>query len=264
VLGAAFCTGCGVEFLETDPSATLPAPVVAAFERSCASAGCHSGTSAAQGLRLDRSGIAAALNQQSTQSSLRLIELGAPERSYLALKLLAPNLPAGSTIMGAPMPPTNSATARNDRETILAWIAQKDAGDTSTGETATAVDCLPTPQLSPGDSVQVQRDIAPIFELHCAGIGCHGGGGTQSPMLDGAALPASIVGVNVVSGADGVYVAPSSLDGSYLWRKLTGTHLAVRGGSGVAMPVADPLCADELATIEMWIAGGALSSAVRN
>jgi hypothetical protein len=51
-------------------------------------------------------------------------------------------------------------------------------------------------------------------------------------------------------------VEPGSLNQSYLWHKVNGTHLEV-GGSGLTMPSTIPLDATQLAAIERWIAAGA-------
>ena len=51
-------------------------------------------------------------------------------------------------------------------------------------------------------------------------------------------------------------VEPFALNESYLWHKVSGTHLEV-GGTGEIMPSTLPLDAEQLAVIERWIAGGA-------
>jgi uncharacterized membrane protein len=51
-------------------------------------------------------------------------------------------------------------------------------------------------------------------------------------------------------------VAPADVDQSYLYRKLTDTHLEV-GGSGDAMPFDAKLNTEQLATIRAWIEQGA-------
>lgn len=51
-----------------------------------------------------------------------------------------------------------------------------------------------------------------------------------------------------------VYVKPGSLEDSYLFRKLEGTHLEA-GGSGQRMPLGGSLSESDLAIIETWITG---------
>jgi hypothetical protein len=52
-------------------------------------------------------------------------------------------------------------------------------------------------------------------------------------------------------------VRPGDPDGSYLWRKLTGDHLAV-GGLGEPMPLGVPLASSDLLAIRRWIEAGAV------
>lgn len=54
-------------------------------------------------------------------------------------------------------------------------------------------------------------------------------------------------------------VAPGSLEDSYLWHKLKGTHLEV-GGDGEKMPLIGEIDSAELELIETWILGGAPST----
>jgi hypothetical protein len=51
-------------------------------------------------------------------------------------------------------------------------------------------------------------------------------------------------------------VSPGALNESYLWHKLSGTHLEV-GGLGDRMPSNFPLDPNQLKVFEQWIASGA-------
>jgi hypothetical protein len=51
-------------------------------------------------------------------------------------------------------------------------------------------------------------------------------------------------------------VKPGALNESYLWHKVSGTHLEV-GGEGLIMPFTVPLVPAELSVFERWIAAGA-------
>ena len=51
-------------------------------------------------------------------------------------------------------------------------------------------------------------------------------------------------------------VQPGSLNDSYLWHKISGTHLEV-GGSGSIMPSTIPLNESEREMFGRWIAAGA-------
>jgi hypothetical protein len=95
--------------------------------------------------------------------------------------------------------------------------------------------------------VTFNAHIRPIFYNHC---GCHHWI-TQYDQL-----------YEAPSGSDLLQVAPFDLDGSFLWRKLVGTHLEAPGGYGCFMPydcsgAPTPLAAWALGAIEAWILAGA-------
>lgn len=55
-------------------------------------------------------------------------------------------------------------------------------------------------------------------------------------------------------------VTPGAPVESYLWHKVAGTHLTVGGAGGrMPKPTDPPLTALELATVEAWLLGGALT-----
>lgn len=107
-------------------------------------------------------------------------------------------------------------------------------------------------------AVDYAGEIQPIWDAACT---CHlqGPSGTMTATtltLNADVSYAELVGTPATQ-ADLARVAPSDLQGSYLWHKLQGTHREV-GGSGTAMPQIGTLSDEELASIEAWIAGGAL------
>ena len=86
----------------------------------CASTACHA--AGATPPRLDAAGAYAALvSVPSGQSSLMLVEPGAPERSYLVYKLRGDAGSAGGSV--ATIMPTDGALAPSDLAAIEAWIA---------------------------------------------------------------------------------------------------------------------------------------------
>ncbi|MCX4242144.1 hypothetical protein [Paraliomyxa miuraensis] len=134
VVGVSACTQ--VEKIDDGGSgAQIPDEVQRAFDDSCATAGCHSGGSPAQGLDLSAGASAAIIGGQATQASMPLVELGNVEGSYLAIKILEEMPPAGTR-----MPPTRPPGP--DEAIIVGWIAGVslpgggDAG--SDGSTTTA------------------------------------------------------------------------------------------------------------------------------
>lgn len=83
-------------------------------------------------------------------------------------------------------------------------------------------------------------------------LGCHIGAAQGGLALeDGHSALVGVqssIGVNLVTAGD--------LDESYLWHKLSHTHLDV-GGTGEQMPQSGAITAGELDTIEAWIVSGA-------
>jgi mono/diheme cytochrome c family protein len=104
--------------------------------------------------------------------------------------------------------------------------------------------------------VSFSGQIAPLFKQRCAV--CHITG--QEPGLL-SLVPArayeNIVGQASVQ-SDLTRVEPADPAQSYLYLKLTGTHLEA-GGEGLRMPfAAPPLTAAQLDLMRRWIAEGAL------
>jgi hypothetical protein len=90
--------------------------------------------------------------------------------------------------------------------------------------------------------------VRPILHNHCD---CHHWITTYTEVYE---KPSSAAGM--------FYVTPKSLAQSYLWHKLTNTHLTVPGGNGCAMPydcsaTPPPLAAWALDAVRQWIESGA-------
>jgi len=95
-------------------------------------------------------------------------------------------------------------------------------------------------------------DVEPILEANC---NCHFDGAPAELSFTDAY--ANLVNVASTEAAGLDRVEPGVLDDSYLWHKLSGTHIAA-GGSGDPMPApTGGLAAGSLAVIEAWISGGA-------
>lgn len=130
-------------------------------------------------------------------------------------------------------------------------------GDTGTETTASSAE----ESTGSGTSLSHAVDIQPIWDAKCVEA-CHEQGGEWALLdMSGDAYP------EILSKASPTFpsmdiVTPSDVEASYLWHKINSTHLDV-GGNGVAMPkaragmAAEVMTADELATIEDWIGGGA-------
>lgn len=96
------------------------------------------------------------------------------------------------------------------------------------------------------------RDVQPILQASCD---CHVDAAPAQLSFTDAYAGLVDVPSTEAPGLD--RVEPGAPDDSYLWHKLSGTHIAA-GGSGDPMPApAGGLDAGSLATIEAWISGGA-------
>lgn len=124
------------------------------------------------------------------------------------------------------------------------------AGDSSTSD---------TPTSTGSGVVSYAADIQPIWDARCT-LACHepSGSGFLTTGLDMTAAVSYSQLVDVMStGVPSMMrIAPGDLAGSYLWHKLKNTQVDAGGGGG-QMP-AGGLPADQVATIESWIEGGAL------
>jgi hypothetical protein len=122
--------------------------------------------------------------------------------------------------------------------------------DTGPGESSEA-------ESGPGESSGeptpgFASDVEPILEANC---NCHFDDAPAELSFTDAY--SSLVNVPSTEAAGLDRVEPGAPDDSYLWHKLSGTHVAA-GGSGDPMPApAGGLDAGSLVTIEAWIAGGA-------
>jgi len=123
--GGAFA--CGVEPIEEE-NGQIPKEVQMAFDRSCASVGCHA--SGGQKPFLDSGNSSRIIGGSSQGSDLKLVVLGDVEKSYLALKMLAPDmLPQGAMIQGGSMPPSKMGHTEADVKAILDWIESGEMAD---------------------------------------------------------------------------------------------------------------------------------------
>jgi hypothetical protein len=86
------------------------------FKKSCAFTSCHIGNGAG-GLSLEGSTLAKLVNVRSVQDPTRtLVVPGAPEKSWLYVKLL-PNPPVGSQM------PSGDAVTAEQLDLVRRWIA---------------------------------------------------------------------------------------------------------------------------------------------
>jgi hypothetical protein len=129
-----------------------------------------------------------------------------------------------------------------------------DDADVPSDPQAVGLDVVPRTTLA--------ANVQPILSGHC-GFQCHDG---DFPILDmnlsDGQTFSHVVNVRAVETPDDscatLRVAPYDAEASYLFRKVSGTHLGdCAQGSGDQMPPGLPLGADDRATIEQWILQGA-------
>ncbi len=126
LLGSAIAFGCGLQRLDQTggPQAGVPSAVQTVFDAKCATPGCHSGAPGAGGLSLEASASAGIIGRASVQMpSLNLVELGAPDASYLLIKMMRDDqVPSDVTRIGARMP-TGITTDDPELAVIWGWVA---------------------------------------------------------------------------------------------------------------------------------------------
>ena len=106
--------------------------------------------------------------------------------------------------------------------------------------------------------VDYLADIQPVWEGNCL---CHVMNPSGVMTAEVLTLNADVSYEQLVGAASEQVpeldrVQPGSLEDSYLWRKIEGTHEDV-GGSGTAMPPGLELDEADLMVLEAWILGGA-------
>lgn len=142
-------------------------------------------------------------------------------------------------------PGTDSTTSEPGTDSTTAG----DTDDTTAGTTG---------GTTMGVALSFDLDVWPIIEANCLGLPgtCHdpGAGGLQ--MLDSMGAYGNLVDVpSSQSGLD--RVEPGIPMDSYLFRKVSGTHVEA-GGLGGQMPLGQaPLDGATIAIIEQWISDGA-------
>ncbi|MFO0634797.1 MAG: hypothetical protein U0168_18290 [Nannocystaceae bacterium] len=228
LIGAGGCTQ--VFPLSPVDGACIPATVQAAFDRSCATGGCHDATAAA-GLRLDRSGSASVLERDATQVAMPLVVIGDSAQSYLALKLMAdPPEP----IVGARMPAgTIDADRRADMATILAWVGGAPAMGCGDGGTSGG-----TSGGDGGTPTDLPCEIEDLLAARCRS--CHGDPPVGAPMA-------------ILGHDDLVAGTPTDPQVSVAQRSLE--RMMDTTSPMPPLPAA-PATADEIAALGAWIDAG--------
>jgi hypothetical protein len=96
------------------------------------------------------------------------------------------------------------------------------------------------------------KNIQPIANRYC--VACHQNAAPAGKLtLQRGGPPANLINIKA-DQAEMPYVTPGDPEQSYLFRKLSGTHLEA-GGTGAKMPLGGKLGEADLAAIEAWIKG---------
>ena len=196
---------------------------------------CHSGDSAAAGLRLDSLD---AIIKGSTRGAV--VKPGAPADSEILRRI------KGSSQPRMPMtgPPYLSD---KDIGTIEQWVA----GGLREGDAVTDAAAPQAIQHPPADTPLNYQHVAPIFARRCAR--CHSDNGQMGRAPEGFRLTSY---AETLSASDRVRVIPGNAAASELVRR-------IRGQSRPRMPFDGPpyLDDDEIRLVEEWIAQGARNAA---
>jgi len=116
--------------------------------------------------------------------------------------------------------------------------------------------------VPPPENVSFANDIQPIFTVNCISLGCHIGPTPQQGMdLTSGESYAHIVGVASMELNSMLRINPQNPSTSYLFQKVSGTHLTV-GGTGDRMPPPPrpALDDDEIELLRIWITEGAMNN----
>ena len=113
------------------------------------------------------------------------------------------------------------------------------------------------PEAEPEPGPGFAQVVVPILNRHC--VMCHMEGGAQGELSLHPDPAGNLVGI-ASTQSEQLLVAPGDIEASYLYHKLTGSHLSV-GGEGASMPYQrDLLAAEDVDGIRLWIEQGALNN----
>jgi len=97
------------------------------------------------------------------------------------------------------------------------------------------------------------KQVQPIFDANC--VACHQAGAAQQGLVLESEAAYTNVGRRSTEAAMNL-IEPGNPEASYLFQKVSGTHLKTNG-QGARMPLGGALEAADIETIRLWILGGA-------
>jgi hypothetical protein len=198
------------------------------FTPNCATSGCHVGTTAPFGLRLDAGNSFTSIFEQtsSEDATATLIVPGDADNSYLVRKI------QGNA--GSRMPKNLPALSADKIQVMRDWVNNGALG----------------PSLS-----SIQRNIFSAICVACHSVGAGNSGGLN--LEDGQAF-SNLVGIQQPPASE-IRVVAGAADNSFLVDKLEGNDLG--GLRGERMPLSQtPLEQEIIDVIRDWINAGALNN----
>lgn len=177
-------------------------------------------------------------------------------RSIVGLGLLLACAPRAETPPVSDTAPTPTA---DPQDAVVAADTGAFAGAAAPHDPAPELEDFVPPQdtawAPPSELVGTWPEVEAILSARCTP--CHIGGTTAGLRLSDG-YDTLLAGHTPSCGMP--YIAPGDPQGSYLWRKLQGTHTTV-GGTGLAMPSdRERVPRNERDVIAAWIRDGALRS----
>ncbi|MEM9462187.1 MAG: hypothetical protein AAGF11_48985 [Myxococcota bacterium] len=188
-----------------------------------------------------------------------------PRKTPLACLCLVVSIACGPEPVGEGLPPGGAFTSGPSNDATTA-----SSGSSSTGPEPTTSSTTLDPTAESGSSSSGlpmgpfahDQDVLPIWIASCLGTSCHDAAATVSALdLESDGVYTRICeGFHGASGMPYIDCDGGDPQGSYIFRKLEGSHLDgdISGASGLPMPPTGPLTDVEMATIEIWITGGAM------
>lgn len=187
-----------------------------------------------------------------------------PRTIPLACLCLVVSVACGPEQVGEGLPPGGAFTSGPGNDAATA-----SSGSSSTGPEPTTSSTTVDPTGSSSSSGDIpmgpfahDQDVLPIWTATCLGSSCHDAAAAVSPLdMETEGIYTRIC--DSFHGGSGMsYIDCDGGDPqqSYIFRKLEGTHNdgTISGASGGPMPLDGPLSDAQMATIEIWITGGAM------
>ena len=187
---------------------------------------------------------------------------------YTMRKLGWISLLAAAVVVGGCDDDDDDTTSVGTSATMGSTDTDGTGSDASTGDPTGGEETTGEAEGSTGEPVECDAppshdaDIQPIWDANCVEA-CHEAGGSwpSTDLSPGMAYDMLVEadGIQTMALSDVQLVIPGDTEHSYLLNKLNNTQADVAGiAGGTQMPQGlDPLSAEQIALVELWIACGA-------